>query len=53
MRKLRDRGVSENLPKGFPGSSAVKSPLANAGDTRLIPGPGRFLMLRSNRACTP
>lgn len=39
MRKLRDRGVSENLPKGFPGSSAVKSPLANAGDTRLIPGP--------------
>ena len=39
MRKLRDRGVSENLPKGFPGSSAVKNPLANAGDTHSIPGP--------------
>ena len=39
MRKLRDRGVSENLPKGFPGSSAVKNPLANAGDMHSIPGP--------------
>lgn len=26
MRKLRDRGVSENLPKGAPGSSARWSP---------------------------
>ena len=26
---------------GFPGGSAVKNPLANAGDTSLIPGSGR------------
>ena len=28
---------------GFPGSSAVKSPLVNAGDVGLIPGLGRHL----------
>ena len=28
---------------GFPASSAVKIPPANAGDTDLIPGSGRFL----------
>ena len=26
---------------GFPGGSVVKNPLANAGDTSLIPGSGR------------
>ena len=26
---------------GFPGGSVVKNPLANAGDTGLIPGSGR------------
>ena len=26
---------------GFPGGPVVKNPLANAGDTDLIPGPGR------------
>ena len=28
--------------KGFPGDSVVKNLPANAGDTGLIPGPGRF-----------
>ena len=27
---------------GFPGGSVVKNPPANAGDTGLIPGSGRF-----------
>ena len=30
--------------KGFLGGSGVKNPLANAGDTGLIPGPGRSHM---------
>ena len=34
--------------RGFPGGSVVKNPPANAGDTGLIPGPGRSHMLRSN-----
>ena len=29
------------LKNSFPGSSVVKNPLANAGDTGSIPGPGR------------
>ena len=29
--------------EGFPGGSVVKKPLANAGDTGLIPGSGRLL----------
>ena len=32
----------------FPGGTVGKNPLANAGDTGLIPGPGRFHMPRSN-----
>ena len=31
-----------------PGDTVVKNPPANAGDTGLIPGPGRSHMLRSN-----
>ena len=34
--------------RGFPGGAVVKNPPANAGDTGLIPGPGRSHMLRSN-----
>ena len=36
--------VSSNKkkPRGFPGGSVVKNPPANAGDTNLIPGLGRF-----------
>ena len=32
----------------FPGDPVVKNPPATAGDMSLIPGPGRFPMLRSN-----
>ena len=31
------------LHQGFPGTSVVKNPLANAGDVGLIPGLGRSL----------
>ena len=31
----------------------VKNLLANAGDMGLIPGLGRFHVLRDNEACTP
>ena len=34
----------------FPDGPVVKNPLANAGDTGSIPGPGRPHMLWSNRA---
>ena len=37
----------------FPGSTVVKNPPANAGDTRLIPGPARSHMPRSNKARAP
>ena len=32
----------------FPGGPVVKNPPANAGDTGLIPCPGRFHMLWDN-----
>ena len=32
----------------FPGGAVVENPLANAGDTGSIPGPGRAHMPRSN-----
>ena len=32
----------------FPGGTVVKNLPANAEDTGLIPGPGRFHILRSN-----
>ena len=38
---------TRNKPKGFPGGAVVKNPPANAGDTGLIPGPGRSHMPRS------
>ena len=34
--------------RDFPGGAMVKNPPANAGDTGLIPGPGRSHMPRSN-----
>ena len=50
--------VQENLIPGFlmelfknwnfPGGAMVKNPLANAGNTGSIPGPGRSHMPRSN-----
>ena len=35
------------------GGAVVKNPPANAGDTDLIPGPGRSHMQRNNRARAP
>ena len=43
--------IKYNL-KGFPGGPVVKIPLANAGDTSLIPDPGRSHMPWSNEART-
>ena len=37
----------------FPGGAVVRNPSANAGDTGLIPGPGRSNMPRSNWARAP
>ena len=37
----------------FPGGPVVKYPPANAGDTGLVPGPGRFHMPRGNEAHAP
>ena len=37
----------------FPGGIVDRSPPANAGDTGLIPGPGRFHMPQSYWACVP
>ena len=34
---------SSDVNRGFPGSSAVKNPHANAGDASSIPGSGRSL----------
>ena len=40
--------VHSRALQGFPGGAVVKNPPANAGDTGLIPGPGRSHMPRSN-----
>ena len=36
------------IEEDFPGGTADKNPLANAGDMGSIPGPGRFLMPQCN-----
>ena len=36
---------------GIPGGSVIKSPLANSGDTGLIPDPGRSPMPQSSCGC--
>jgi len=38
---------------GFPGGPLVKNPSANAGDTGLMPGPGRVHILWRNQARAP
>ena len=43
----------EMLALDFPGGPVVKNPSVNAGDTGLIPGPGRFHLLWSNEAHGP
>ena len=37
----------------FPGGTVIKNTPANAGDTGLVPGPGRPHMPRSNKARAP
>ena len=39
--------------RDFPGGPVVKNPSANAGDTGLILGLGRFRILQSNQALSP
>ena len=41
-------GLKRPQLRDFPGGAVVRNPPANAGDTGLIPGPGRSHMLRSN-----
>ena len=43
----------EKSLEGFLGGSVVKNPPANAGDTGLILGLGRFPMTQNNSACVP
>ena len=45
--------ILKTLIEGFPGSLMVKNPPANAEDTGLIPGLGRFCMPRGSRARVP
>ena len=40
--------MSKKKKKDFPGDTVNKNLHANAGETDLIPGLGRFYMLRSN-----
>ena len=37
----------------FPGGPVIGNLPARAGNMGLIPGPGRFHMLRSNEVCVP
>ena len=43
----------KNKKQGFPGASVVKNPPADAGDTGLIPGPGRSRVPGSSTARAP
>ena len=40
--------LGQNLWRGFPGSSVVNNPPANAEDMGSVPNPGRSHMTRSN-----
>ena len=40
--------IKNIIRKDFPSGPVVKNPPANAGDTGLIPGPGRSLMPQSD-----
>lgn len=42
------QAASERDTRDFLGGPAVRNPLANAGDTDLIPGSGRFHMPQGN-----
>ena len=42
-KHLYSQANQDGSSQGFPGDSVVKKPPANAGDTGLIPGLGRYL----------
>ena len=44
----RTASCNTDLFRGFPGGPVDKTAPANAGDTGLIPGAGRFHMLRGH-----
>ena len=48
LLKTSDKYKILKAAGGFPGGTVVKNPPANAGDTGLIPGPGRSHMPWSN-----
>ena len=48
MAKRLKQNRDETYLKGFPGGTVDKNPPANAGDTGLIPGPGRSHELHSS-----
>ena len=47
-KKINKIKFKNSKKRDFPGGAVVKNPPANAGDTGLIPGPGRSHILRSN-----
>ena len=50
---MPQHGLQEKAKRDVPGGPVVKNPPANAGDTGLIPGPGRSDMPRSTEARAP
>ena len=53
MAKRLKQNRGESYLKDFPGGTVAKNPPANAGDTGLIPGPGRSHKPHSNYARAP
>ena len=43
-----EKNLFKKVWQDFPGGAVVKNPPANAGDTALSSGPGRYHMLQSN-----
>ena len=52
-KKSQAQAIKKILIKSVPGSSVVKNPPANVGNTGSIPGPERSHMPRSTQACAP
>ena len=50
---MPQHGLQEKARRDLPGGPVVKNPPANAGDTGLIPGPGRSHMPRSTEVRAP
>ena len=49
----KDTKQQDSLLEGFPGGAVDKTPPANAGDSGLIPDPGRSQVLQWNEAHVP